>query len=195
MVLSCNVLAFVAVEEVQVFGGKFAGAALVNNLVYNCDRRFCQDAYARDDDFVIVGVVLEREECFVFPSEQNIALAVFDECRRRAASARSEYEHVLVELLHEFLDLGFVAVVLLFGPCPSGEIVPACASGSFRVRRDDSDAVFDEVAPVLEILRVTLANEEDDGGCVRSAVQRKFLDPAIFDKACIAHSVHVKFEG
>ena len=50
VVLSCNVLAFVAVEEVQVFGGKFAGAALVNNLVYNCDRRFCQDAYARDDE-------------------------------------------------------------------------------------------------------------------------------------------------
>ena len=87
VVLCGNVLAFIRIEVAQVFGCEFAGATLVNNFIYNSDRGFCQDAHARDDDFVIVGVVLEREECFVFPSEQNVALAVFDKRCRGAASA------------------------------------------------------------------------------------------------------------
>ena len=33
---------------------------------------------------------------------------------------------------------------------PCGKVVPTCAAGGLRVRRDDLDAFLDEIAPVLK---------------------------------------------
>ena len=195
MILGGNMLAFVGVEVVQVFGSKFAGAALVNHLVHDSNGRFCQNADGGNHDFVVVRIVFKSKECFVFPREQYIALAVFDECCRRATCARGENENVCVEFFHEILGLFLITVILVFCPSPSSEVVPACATRSFRVRCNDANTGFYEITPVLEIFRIALANQEHDGGGVGRAVEREFLDPTRFNEPCITNGVHVEFES
>ena len=52
---------------------------------------------------------------------------------------------------------------LALAQAQAARIVPARAARGLRVRRDHLDAVLDQVAPVLDALRVALADEEDDG--------------------------------
>jgi hypothetical protein len=50
-----NLLAFFAIQVVQIGLGDLARAALVDVLVDDRDRRFRENADRRDDDFELVG--------------------------------------------------------------------------------------------------------------------------------------------
>src|SRR5690349_24720440 len=113
----------------------------------------------------------------VLPGDGDIADAALGERGQRTARAGVEYGHVLVELVHELTRAGIVGARLLFGPGPGGEIVPARAAGRLWIRRDDFHVVANEVAPVVNLLRVAGAHEEHDGGDVRRAVVRQALLP------------------
>src|SRR5690606_41147104 len=88
------------------------------------------------------------------------------------------------QLGHEFQGLVFAAEFLA-GKGPGSEEVPACAAGGFRGRGDDLDAIFDQVVPVLDVLRVALAHQEHDGRGVRGAVVRQTGLPVRVDQLLV----------
>ena len=88
-----------------------------------------------------------------------------------------------VEIGDEVLDLGFVAAELAVGPGPGREVVPARAARGLGVRRDDLDAVLDQVAPVIDALGVALADEEDDGRGIGRRVVGELGAPVGIDLA------------
>src|SRR5262245_64213118 len=81
--------------------------------------------------------------------------------------------------------------VLAVGKSPGGEVVPAGAARSFRVRRDDLDAVFDEVIPILDVLRISLSYQEDDGRGVGRGIVPQSLLPILGEEAGLGDLVDV----
>ena len=86
---------------------------------------------------------------------------------------------------------GFVAAALALAVLPRGEVVPARAARRLRIRRDDADAGLDQVAPVLDALRVALSHEEHDRRGVGRAVLRQALLPAGVHEAALLDGVDV----
>ena len=58
-------------------------------------------------------------------------------------------------------------------PGPAREIIPARAARGLRIRRDDGDAGLGQVAPVADVLRISLAHQEHDRRRVGRAVVRQ----------------------
>src|SRR5215468_11178543 len=83
---------------------------------------------------------------------------------------------MLVEIDDERLCL-VGGTELLLGIAPGGEIVPARTARGLRVRRDDLDALLDQIVPVLDALWISFSHQEDDGGSVGRGVQRQALLP------------------
>ncbi len=152
----------------------FRGAAAQRHLVDHGDRRLGEDAERRHDDLELVGAeILHREERLVLPGDQHVADAALRERRRRAARARIEHRHVLIQLRDERLGRGGAAARLLQRPGPGREVVPARAARGLRVRRDHRHAGLRQVAPVLDALGIALAHQEHDRRGVRRAVVRQ----------------------
>src|SRR5690606_35940360 len=96
-------------------------------------------------------------------------------------TARSGVEHgdVFEEGGDVIEHLRTIAAVGFLRPGPGGEVVPAGAARGLRVRGDHANALLREVAPVLDTLRVALADDEDDRGGVGGAVLGKFGLPVL----------------
>jgi|GEM_PF-4554795 len=125
---------------------------------------------------LVPSELVEHEEGLVLPGRQHVAEAALGEGHGRAAGAGVEDGHVLVELPDE--GVGLLRVLVLgVGVAPGGEEVPAPASGGLRVRGDDLDVGLGEVVPVLDALRVALADEEHHGRGVGQALVRLPLAP------------------
>ncbi|MNF58941.1 hypothetical protein D3C84_405190 [compost metagenome] len=71
--------------------------------------------------------------------------------------------------MHVFLGLGFVTAVGFQAIGPGRQEVPARAATGLGVGGNDFDAIFGQVAPVLDVLGVALAHQEHDGRGVRGA--------------------------
>ena len=159
------------VEEFEVGLGDGFHAVGFGVFVDDGDRGFGEDGGGGGDDGeFVLAEFSEREEGFVFPGEENVALAALGEGERCAAGAGIKNGDMFIEIGDEGLGFGFVVVVLFEGPAPGGEVVPAGAAGGFGVWGDDLDAGLDEVGPVFDGLGVALADEEDDGAGVGGAV-------------------------
>ncbi|MNE94185.1 hypothetical protein D3C80_1921220 [compost metagenome] len=93
----------------EVFGGNRGIAFLVGILVDHGHRWLGEDRQRRHDDFELVAaaVFLQRQEGFVFPGQQHVALTVVDEGDGRATGAGVEYRYMLEQLLHIGLGLVF----------------------------------------------------------------------------------------
>src|SRR6185312_4000538 len=153
-----DLLAFRRVEILEVGFGDLAGALLVDVLVDDRDRRLSEDAQRGNDDLELVGTqLLDRQLGFILPGDEDVADAALDERRRRTASTRVEHRDVLVELGDKLLRL-VGAAILLVGVVPSSEIVPLRAARGLRIRRDDRDTFLSEIVPVLDALRIALAD-------------------------------------
>src|SRR5690606_11495185 len=116
---------------------------------------------------------------FVFPGEQHVADLALCEGYRGTTGAGVEYRSALVELADIGLDLVLVALELFIGPGPGREIVPARTARGLRVRGHDLYVALHQIAPVTDALRVTLANEENDGGGVRGGIMRQAAAPVL----------------
>ena len=121
--------------------------------------------------------LLRREQRLVLPRDQHVADSALDERRRRAARARVQHRHVVVELPDEVARRCFVPLVLAQRVAPRGEVVPPRATGRLRVRRDHLHVGADQVVPVLDPLRVPLPDDERDRRRERRAVVRQLLLP------------------
>lgn len=94
------------------------------------------------------------------------------------ASAGVEDRHVLEQLFHVVLGLGFAAAGFqAIGP--GGKEVPARTAAGFRVGGDHRDVFLDQVAPVLDAFGVALAHQEHDGRGVRGAGVRQAFLPVL----------------
>ena len=89
------------------------------------------------------------------------------------ARAGVEHRHVSEQLAHVLGGRGLVASRLLQCPRPAREVVPARAARGLRVRCDHRHAGLCEVAPVLDALRVALADQEHDRRGIGRAVVRQ----------------------
>ena len=157
-------LAFGGVQVFEIGGGDFAGAAFVDDLVDNADRRFGKDGDRRRDQIELVGAeFLERQIGFVFPGDQHVANAALDKGGGRAAGAGIQHLDVGEQLFDEIPGAGLGAARLLERVTPCREVVPAGAAGGLGVGGDDGDAGFDQVVPVMDFFGVALAHQEHDG--------------------------------
>src|SRR6266511_864622 len=102
----------------------------------------------------------ERELRLVFVREQHVALAA-EERLQRLARALVLHGDVVEERV-EVLDRLRVRLALAPLRAVRGHHVPAGAARGERVRRDHVDARLDQVFPVLDVLRVAVADDEDD---------------------------------
>ena len=173
-VLGRNLLASRAVQVFQVFSGDFGVALFLGVLVDHGHWRLREDRQGRHDDVELVGaaVFFEGQERFVFPRQQHVTLTVVDEGDGRTASTGVQHRHVLEQLFHVLLSLGFAAASLE-AVGPGGEEVPARTAGGFRVRGNHRNVFLDQVAPVLDAFRVALAHQEHDGRGVWGAGVRQ----------------------
>ena len=76
---------------------------------------------------------------------------------------------MLEQGLHVFFGFGFVAAVGFEAVGVGREEVPTSAAAGFGVRRNNGDAVFSQVAPVLDAFWVALAHQKHDGRRVGGA--------------------------
>ena len=111
--------------------------------------------------------------------ERGLADATLREGGCGPAGSCIEHRHILIERANEFLGFGKIAARLARCVGPSRQVVPARATRCLRVGRDDLDAGFHQVRPILDALRVALADDEHDGGCVGGTVVRQFGLPIL----------------
>ena len=169
-----DLLPFLAVQVPEVGHRHLARPAPQGHLVHHRHRRLGENAHRGHDDLQLVRAELAyREQRLVLPGHQHIPESALHERGRRAASAGVEHRHVLVEPAHELPRTRLVAPRLRARPGPGGQIVPAGAAGGLGVGRDDRHAGAHEIAPVVNCLRVAVADQEDDGGGIGRAVIRQ----------------------
>ena len=128
-------------------------------------------------DLELVGAELvEHQERLVLPRQEHVAEAALGEGGGRAARTGVEHRHVAEQVAEIGLGLGLVAAILVERPAIGGQIVPARPAGGLGIGRDHRHARLGEVAPVLDALRVALADDEHDGrGVGRAAVGQAAL--------------------
>src|SRR5690606_34890930 len=140
VVLRGKALTFSRVEIIEISFGNLAGTPPVGILIDHGHGRFGENGDGGNDDLELTGEFSLSEESFVFPGDEDIADATLHKGGGGATGARVEYRHVLVDLADKFPRLGVVITVIFKRIGIGGEIVPARATGGFRVRRDDLDA-------------------------------------------------------
>ncbi len=100
-----------------------------------------------------------------------------------------------IQLLDVGLGLGVVAAGLLQGPGPGGQIGPARRAAGLGVGGDDVDARLHQVAPVLDLPGVALADQEDDRRGVGGRVVGQARLPVPGDQAALGDLVDVVGQG
>ena len=133
--------------------------------------------------------LLFREQRLILPGEQRIADAAIDERDGGAASPGIQHRNVLVELAHEVASLHLVAARLPQRPGPGGKVIPARSARALRVRRDDLYARANQIVPIADVLRIALADQKDDGGCVGRAVVGQARGPVRWYQMCLARKL------
>ncbi|MNC36400.1 hypothetical protein D3C75_849210 [compost metagenome] len=77
------------------------------------------------------------------------------------------------------------------GVAPGCQIVPACATGAFRVWGDHGYARLHQIIPVVDLFRVAFTHQENDGGGVRCGVVRQAFNPVLIDASAFRDGIHV----
>src|SRR5215212_1717243 len=142
-----DLLRLVGLEEIQ------ERLRLVGGLGLGRDRGrvLDQDRLVRDH-VVELDARLLRRDGLVLVGDQDVALAA-GEGRERLARGLVLDRRVLEDLLEEVQRL-LRGLALLDLGAVGGHEVPLRAAGRERVRRDDLDAVLDDVVPALDVLGV-----------------------------------------
>src|SRR5690606_23038652 len=138
------------------------------------NRRFGQDAERRNHDLHLARSERAlRQEGLVLPGEQYVAQTALYVGHRGAACAGVEHRHVAEQLAHVLEGALWRTARLPERPGPGGQIVPTRAAGGLWIRRDHLYAGLDQIAPVPNVLRISLAHQENDRRSVRCAVVRQ----------------------
>src|SRR3546814_1442754 len=79
--------------------------------------------------------------------------------------------------------LGIGAAGLRQRGLPGGEVAVAAVAGGLRIRDDDADTRPDEVVPVLDVLGIAFAHEEQDRRPRWASLMREFVRPLRIDQS------------
>ncbi len=140
--------------------------------------RLGEEADRRIDDLDLAPDLLDLEVRLVLPGEVDVADPLLGEGRRRGARAEVEHRRLLVELRHELERVG-LASRRAASPSPRRRGTMSLPLPEvFGFGRDDLDAGLDEVGPVLDALRVALADDEHDRRGVGQRVVRQAAPPS-----------------
>src|SRR6266516_2499990 len=152
--------------------------------------RLDQEGRLRD---VVLGVntLLLGVDRVVLVREQNVGLSLGGDLQRRGCAVRLD-GHVVEELL-QVLDRLVVALALAAERAVGGHYVPAGAARGERVRRDHLHVRLDQVAPALYVLRVPVADDEDDDRVADDPLVRIRL-PVLRNEALAHEQVDVGIE-
>src|SRR5215208_1793726 len=141
------------VEEVAERPCRRRGALRGREWVLDQDRRLRDHVLHR-------LVLLPGEDRLVLVGQENVALAGEErvQCLPRALVLDAD----VVEELRQLRPRALRRPCLLQIRAVGGHHVPARAAGGERVGRDHVDALLQEVVPRLDVLRVPVAQDEDD---------------------------------
>ena len=143
----------------------------LRHLVHHAHHRLAEDAGGGHDDVEPVPAHLPRaEEHLVLPVDQDVPDSPLHEGGGGAPCPGIQHRHVLEEADDELPRPGLVTAPLLQGVAPGGQVVPPGHPGGLRVGGDHRDPRPHQVLPVLDLLRIPLPHQEDDGGGVGGAV-------------------------
>ncbi len=152
-----------------------------------------------DQDRLVGNDVLDRlpgvlgEDRLVLVGEQDVALPGRErlQCLTCALVLHRRVRQQLAQVLDR-LVLGLAELEL---SAVRGHEVPLGAAGRERIRRHDLDLAGDEVVPGLNVLRVALANDEDDNRVRDHAVVLRGRGPVGRDEPGIDEAGHVRLQG
>ena len=153
------------IEEAQVGLGGMPRSLLVDVLVDDGDRRIDADRLLGIDDLELAAGLVHLEVGFAFERDVHVAETLLRKRRRGGAGARIEHGGALVELGDERLGILLGATAGHHGT-PGGEKTVFSVAARLRVGRDDRNVALHEVRPVLDALRIPLADDEDDDGVI-----------------------------
>ena len=131
----------------------------------------------------------------IFPSEVDVTDVPLHKGDGGSSGSGIENRGVLVQIFDELLDFDQIVVELFLGISPGGEIIPAGASGSFRVGRHDGHPVLYDIVPILDSLGVSRTNHEDDRRGVGGAVVRESLLPILWHRFALTGDDRVDVPG
>jgi hypothetical protein len=92
--------------------------------------------------------------------DEHVADAMLDEGGSRSAPAGVEHRHIGEELAHELFGLLLISLVRLERIGVRRKIGIAAIARCLGFREHDLDVIANEIAPVLDVLRIALANEK-----------------------------------
>jgi len=169
-----HLLAFIAVQVVQVRRRDPGGSVFLRQFyppLQQAARRVC---FPKDTQFRTYRrrTLSARDE---LRSPMRAAHPRYPLRERCGGSARAgiQNRHILVETRDKCFGLRVVVIVVAQRVTPCCQIAPARAAGSFRIRRDHSNAVLHQIAPLFDVLRVAFAHQKDDGRRVGRTVVRQ----------------------
>ncbi len=192
MILGDDPLTFVRIEVVEVTLGDGLGAMLPGYLVHHGDRRLCQDGDRRHHQFKFLAGpwLVQHQQGLIFPGQQHIPETPLDKAGGGTTGTGVQHLHVLEQVANE-LPGPLFATALLQGIAPGGQVVPARPTGRLGVRCDDGDILAHQIVPVLYLLRIALAHQEDDGRGVGRGIVGQPPFPVASGEARLGHRIHV----
>ena len=166
----------------QVFLRQFFGAVLPYVVINPGDRELGQEAHAGGDYFVLIAQAVGQVEYFRFKGQQRIANATLNEGGGGSTAAAVEYPYLAQEIRQELVNLVLIVAEGVLGITQRGQVGVTAVTGGFRVRHYQGNVFANQVIPVLDVLRVVLANQERHGGIVGGAVVGQALGPVFGDQ-------------
>ncbi len=186
-----DLLAFVRVEVVQVSLGQFGRAFFVHGALDHGNRVFGHDADGRVNriHLAFAELLVDRQH-FGLKGDQHVANIALQKHGSRIAPALAQHRHVFVQLADKLGSL-HIAGALFLRITPGSQVGVAAVAAGFGVDQHDLYAGLDQVIPVLDVLGVSVAHQEQHGRGGGRCIAREFFRPVLGDDADTRQEINV----
>ena len=113
------------------------------------------------------------------------------ESRRCCAAAVFKYRRVFQQCGHKIFGFALISVIDFQTITVRTQKGVAAVAGGFRVRQNDLHAVFGQIAPVLNVFRITFAHQENDVAGIRHGIVRQARVPIGFDQTFFHQKLNI----
>ena len=104
------------------------------------------------------------------------------ESRRCRAAAVFKYRRVFQQCGHKIFGFAFITVIHFQTITVRTQKGVAAVAGGFRIGQNDLHAVFGQIAPVLNMFRITFAHQENNVAGIRHGIAWQARVPIGFDQ-------------
>ena len=181
-----------APEVLQIGFGSGACAFFVDHAVHNGNRRFGKNGVAWVDNFkLVLGQLFADVVGLIFKGNQDIADMALAEGRRCRAATVFKYRRVFQQCGHKIFGFAFIAVIHFQTITVRAQKGVAAVAGGFRIGQNDLHAVFGQIAPVLNMFRITFAYQENNVAGIRHGIVRQARVPIGFDQTFFHQKLNI----